>query len=285
MTGGFNKVVKQLFFLFLLMVCLSCCTKSDLEQSNEDWSFIVYGDVQQGYGIYGQLAKHIGNINPAPKLAICCGDIMLRSANEAEWINFWQTSKPITEKMPLLLARGNHEGNDDTSEAMLREQFHFANNNFYHARQFENTYFVILDTEKRDEEGSIGDEQFIWLLTLLEDLKQNQSVDHIFLFMHRPVFPQGQHANSPLSNSNELHQLFLDHPKIRAVFSGHEHMFNKNQKDGLMYIITGGGGGILYRGYGGDYHHFIKVSFYENKNRTNIKTIGIFNEVVEDFDL
>ena len=41
----------------------------------------------------------------------------------------------------------------------------------------------------------------------------------------------------------------------------------------------------LLHGYGGDYHHFVKVSLYRGSARINLKTIGIFNEVLDDFDL
>jgi hypothetical protein len=62
-------------------------------------------------------------------------------------------------------------------------------------------------------------------------------------------------------------------------------MFNKYYRDGLIYITTGGGGGDLYSGYGGDYHHFLKVSFFIDQERLNIKTIDIFNEIIDEFDL
>jgi hypothetical protein len=62
-------------------------------------------------------------------------------------------------------------------------------------------------------------------------------------------------------------------------------MFNKYVRDGMIYITTGGGGGKLYSGYGGDYHHFLKVSFFNDTARINVKTIDIFNEIIEDFDL
>jgi len=103
--------------------------------------------------------------------------------------------------------------------------------------------------------------------------------------MHRPLFPQGRHIGEDLTNANELHQLFLKHTKIRTVFSGHDHMFNKYVRDGVIYLTTGGGGGLLYRGFGGDYHHFLKVSFFNDTVRINLKTIDIFNEIIEDFDL
>jgi hypothetical protein len=73
--------------------------------------------------------------------------------------------------------------------------------------------------------------------------------------------------------------------KIEAVFAGHDHLFNKYIKDNVTYITTGGGGTPLHHGYGGDYYHFLKISFYKDSNRINVKSIGLFNEVLEDFDL
>ncbi|MBN2173229.1 MAG: metallophosphoesterase [Bacteroidales bacterium] len=261
------------------------CSKEERNPGDEDWSFVVFGDVQQGFGVYSMLAQNIGNLLPAPQCAFCCGDIMLRPANEVEWVNFWKVSEPITDKMKLYITRGNHEGNDPASERVLKEQLQLPQDHFYYSFARRNAMFIILDTEIAGEENSIGPEQFQWLNQALLAAGQASDVDHVFIFMHRPLFPQGQHSGSPLANRLELHDLFLEYPKIRAVFAGHEHMFNKYQRDGINYIITGGGGGVLYDGYGGNYHHFTKVSFYEESNRINIKTIGIFNETVEDFDL
>jgi hypothetical protein len=44
-------------------------------------------------------------------------------------------------------------------------------------------------------------------------------------------------------NAEQLHQLFLQYPNIRALFAGHNHLFNKYEEDGMVYIMTGGGGG------------------------------------------
>jgi len=274
----------QFLLLFSILSWFSC-NKTEIVVGDEDWSFVVFGDVQQGMGVYSKLAQNMGNIIPTPEVAICCGDIMLRPANEVEWVNFWKASEPITDKMKLFIARGNHEGNDPGSEQILKEETGLPQNHFYYTFTRKRAQFIILDTETAGEENSIGPEQFEWLHYALLAASSARDINHIFIFMHRPVFPQGQHMGSPMVNGMELHELFLNHPKIKAVFSGHEHMFNRTFRDGINYIITGGAGGILYDGYGGDYHHFVKVSFYEQSNRINIKTIGIFSEVVEDFDI
>ena len=276
-----------LIILFLFVIIFTSCAEIYLipEEKNETWSFVVFSDLQQGYGVFSQLAKNISNLEPAPQAAFCCGDIMLRSANEAEWLSFTRCAEPINKKMPLFIARGNHERNDSASEILLHQYGHISSNRFYYTHTEKNTFFIVLDTYESGKEGAILGDQLTWLEHQLDSASSDPSINHIFIFMHQPLYPQGRHTGEDLSNANELHQLFLKHKKIRAVFSGHDHMFNKYVRDGMIYITTGGGGGVLYRGYGGDYHHFLKVSFFSDSARINVKTIDIFNEIIEDFDL
>jgi 3',5'-cyclic AMP phosphodiesterase CpdA len=252
---------------------------------NETWSFVVFSDIQQGYGVFSRLAKNMCSLEPAPAAAFCCGDIMLRSANEAEWLSFNHYAEPVKEKMPLFIARGNHEGNDPASEVIFRQYSGNKADRFYYAHSEKNAYFIVLDTYEGGSEGAISGDQYTWLEHQLDSASSEPSIKHIFIFMHQPLYPQGRHKGEDLSNADELHQLFLKHKKIRTVFSGHDHMFNKYVKDGMIYITTGGGGGVSYSGYGGNYHHFLKVSFFSDTLRVNFKTIDIFNEIIEDFDL
>jgi 3',5'-cyclic AMP phosphodiesterase CpdA len=279
------KMLLRIYFLCALMF-MSCADIKNVQvESDETWSFVVFSDPQQGYGIFTRLATNISNLEPAPLAAICCGDIMLNPANEAEWLSFTQCAEPISQKMPLLISRGNHDGNDSASENLLRQYGQITSDHFYYTHTENNTFFIVMDTNEKGSEGAILGNQLIWLEHQLDSCDAEQSIANIFIFMHQPLYPQGKHLGQDLSNADELHQLFLKHRKIRAVFSGHDHMFNKFIRDGITYITTGGGGGRLYSGYGGDYHHFLKVSFFTDSARINIKTIDIFNEIIDDFDL
>jgi acid phosphatase type 7 len=279
-----NTSLKILFLIVFILT--SCADIYDVPfEKDETWSFVVFSDVQAGYGVFSNLAMNISNLEPAPEAAFCCGDIMLRSANEAEWLSFTLSAEPIRQKMPLYIARGNHENNDSVSEVILHHYGHITTDHFYYTATEKNTFFIVLDTNERGMEGAILGDQFEWLENQLDSASSEQSINNIFIFMHRPLFPQGRHMGEDLTNANELHQLFLKHTKIRTVFSGHDHMFNKYVRDGVIYLTTGGGGGLLYRGFGGDYHHFLKVSFFNDTVRINLKTIDIFNEIIEDFDL
>ena len=256
-----------------------------MDPAGEDLSFVVVGDIQQGMGIFSQLAIHIGKLEPVPRATFFLGDYMARPGLEIEWLHFWNYASPITGKMPVYLVRGNHEGNTPEDNDALRRYGRFPEGNFYRSVRHDELLCILLDTHEEGNGNYIPPEQFRWLTNMLDDADIDSTVSYLFVFMHHSLFPQGAHSGYGLANNESLHKLFRQHQKVRIVFSGHDHLFNRLIKDSVNYIISGGGGAYLHHGYGGDYHHFVKVSLFRDEQRINIKTIGIFNEVIEDFDL
>jgi 3',5'-cyclic AMP phosphodiesterase CpdA len=279
--------IKVVRFILLLAIILTACDRIYFPPypQDEKWSFVVFGDTRLGYDIFGQLSRNIGHLEPAPRAAFCCGDIVDISTNEADWLRFADSAKPISQRMPIFFARGNHEGNDTASERFFREFTGIRSDSFYLTHIEENTLFIVLDIWRRGEEHAILNGQLNWLQNKLDSASADTSILNIFIFMHQPPYPQGKHSGENLANADELHQLFMKHKKIRAIFAGHDHMFNKYVKDSVIYITTGGGGSPLYLGYGGEYHHFVKVTFCKNSLRINLRTIGISNQIFDDFDL
>lgn len=102
--------------LLSIALLLGCSNVTAPKNDESVWSFVVYGDLRQGFGVYQKLALEMGSIKPSPLLAVCLGDVLLRPGVEAEWENFWKYSKPITDRMPLIMVRGNHEGNSPAAE-------------------------------------------------------------------------------------------------------------------------------------------------------------------------
>lgn len=280
---------KLLYILLLIIFSLlfQSCNQQEVIRGDEDWSFIVFGDIRRGYGVYSKIVSNISKIEPHSDLAICMGDVMHVSGNEVEWENFWRYSKPLTDIMPIYFARGNHEGNDVVSEIILREQIDFfkERDTFYYSVFHKKQHFLILDTFIRNQGTAIINEQLEWLIHQLDSTSNHPNIDNLFIFMHHPLYPQGKYKGHNLANADYIHTLFTKYTKIRAVFASHEHSYSYYEKEGVKYFISGGAGAELYSGYGGDFFHFMKISFYEDTKRINFKTIGIFNETVEEFDL
>lgn len=282
---NFHNIIEKVLLVAFILGLFIGCSINKVEQIEEDWSFIVFGDLRGGYDVYEQLVGNMLTTEPFPEFAVCCGDMVTDPANEAQWLKFWQVSEPITNVMNLYIARGNHEGNDSISEQIFREQTKTAGNRFYYSFSFHDSYFIILDTEIRGEVMSIVNEQLSWLTNQLDSVSRLPDINNIFLFMHKPLYPQGKYKEFPLTNADELHNLFGKYCKIRIVFAAHDHLFNIYELDSINYITTGGAGANLYSGYGGDYHHFVQVTLPVNEKSINIKTIGILNDIIENITI
>ncbi|MGD9202847.1 MAG: metallophosphoesterase, partial [Chitinispirillia bacterium] len=155
-------ILLELIIALLFITSFQSCFQPELKRGDENWSFIVFGDIRRGFGIYSRIAKNISEIEPTPELSICMGDIMHVSGNEAEWENFWRYSKPLTEIMPYYFARGNHEGNDAVSERIFKEQIAFfrdRDSTFYYAIHHKKQHFIVLDTYIRGQVNSVVSNQ------------------------------------------------------------------------------------------------------------------------------
>jgi hypothetical protein len=93
------------------------------------------------------------------------------------------------------------------------------------------------------------DNQVTWLAKTLDTLERNPAIDHVFLTIHTPVFPNGGHvgddmwyrgSNDPrptvagkpvakgiIERRDDLLRLIQAHPKVLAVLTGDEHNYNR----------------------------------------------------------
>jgi hypothetical protein len=104
--------------------------------------------------------------------------------------------------------------------------------------------------------GYLMDNQMAWLATTLAALERTASVDHVFLTVHTPMFPNGGHVsdamyyngnNAPravvagkpvakgiIERRDELITLIQRYPKVLAVLTGDEHNYNRMRVDATV---------------------------------------------------
>lgn len=230
-----------------------------------EFSFAVIGDFRPSRrdrpypDVYGQILKELNLI--APAFIISTGDAyygyggtVQKFKNEVDY--FMSSIRALD--VPFINAPGNHEvAGDPVREEHLKR----IAGSLYGSFDFRKTHFVMLNTEELGKEGAITGEQLQWLE---KDLAANAGAEHIFVFMHRPLFSEvdpelaAGKSFKDRDNRDYLHRLFAAY-KVRAVFTGHEHLYSEMVKDGVRYIITGGGGAPLYRHprQGGFFHYLI----------------------------
>jgi hypothetical protein len=106
-----------------------------------------------------------------------------------------------------------------------------------------------LDTDTSLQDGS---PQRAWLATELENLPT--SVDFVFIYLHHP--PVADPQIGPLANHNprpnELALAaylkgFAARSRVRVVVcAGHIHNYERRLQDGILYLVSGGGGAHPY---------------------------------------
>lgn len=282
-AGARKNVLSPRVTSFLAMLCLFalCCWNdfsTDIDEyGGENWSFVVVGDSRSGGGIYSTLAGWITQIRPMPVFAMHLGDMIPFPGNEFEWENFIRLSAPLRRSMDFYCTPGNHDVDNETSQVIYQRHVSLPGNELYYSFFYNNIHFIVLDSEYPGQLGRIDDPQKAWLETELDAV---DSSFPIVVFLHRPVFSDTTHT---LYNANELHDLFRTHNNVIMVASGHEHRFHRTIQDGICYLISGGGGSPLHNNFSGNYHHFMKISVFPTK--LNVKTIGVFGETIENFDL
>lgn len=263
---------------FLLLACsqLLAVTERPLRVINDallsrtdskEFSFIVFGDFRTSrrdrpyHDPLMTIIKEIEMINP--DFVVSTGDAYYgygssfqRFKNEIEY--FESISRRLST--PFFNVIGNHEvAGGDRREDYVRERF----GNLYGSFDYGDSHFIVLNTEEKGKEGMIMGEQLEWLK---KDLKDNKDATNIFVFMHRPMYsvidPDLVFSKSfrDKKNRDYLHSLFREF-KVKAVFAGHEHLYSETIKDGIRYIVTGGGGSPLYQSpKGGGYFHYLIIN-------------------------
>jgi 3',5'-cyclic AMP phosphodiesterase CpdA len=238
----------KLGFLFWILLCCLFASPVFSSSSEEAFSFAVFGDNQ---GNNPALKTLIGRINkdPSIELVVNVGDLVDYPTEE----NI-KRYLALTSELPPRLYRvaGNHDMQKGGDKLFAK---YYGPS--YYSFDHKNAHFIVLDNAFKE---SFDYAQFDWLKSDLASTTQR----NIFVFMHRPTFdPTEIHKGYIMSGRKtveELMALFKKY-KVKYVFAGHIHGFAKDTRDGVTYVVTGGGGAPLYLPpeFGG-FFHYTKVS-------------------------
>jgi 3',5'-cyclic AMP phosphodiesterase CpdA len=288
--GVRSKTIPTLLLLVILAVSSSFAAQDQqiqqklaiLEKPQGKFSFIVLGDNRSGDDIYRKLVSEV--IARTPAFIVNTGDLITTPGSKEDWARFWEISKPIS--VPYFLTVGNHDAHPKVlgSEKIYKEQVDLPGNELYYSFVAGNSLFVVLDSCLEDQGKKIAGEQYTWL----EKVLASSDKKHKFVFLHHPLYTElgtGRHAGDGLDKypveRDRLEALFVKH-KVDAVFSGHEHMYQRKTLDNITHIITGGGGAPLYtKDEAGGFNHYILVTV--DNDKTSAEVIDINGKIRDRF--
>jgi len=270
--GGRRASATGLGLAGVLLVPLLIASGAAAQNAAPELTFAVFGDCRPGSAdfspVLARLAADMAHQHPA--FVMGTGDYIEGSgdpeAARRQFDGFFRGLAPLQGEgaVPVALAPGNH---DIRGSRRNLEQFSRLLDGPYYSFDRAGCHFVILNTEEPGLEGRIAGLQLVWLK---QDLKANAG-KLTFVTLHQPLFPVDGHRGSSLDRyereRNALHRLFVQ-AKVACVFAGHEHLYNRQERDGVEYIITGGAGAPLYAtpDKGGFSHYllvFVRGNAYE----------------------
>ena len=222
---------------------------------------------------------HVQNLANKPDLIINGGDAIMEAHGRGQdsvrrqW-KMYQHVLQCENALPIVSCVGNHDiwCRQETQAAfqdgrqwamdelqMIRRYYSFTQNGWH---------IVVLDSLQPKADGSwytacLDDEQFHWLET---DLKNTPAETPVLVVSHVPILAAcvffdgkrfaGEDWNVPSrwmhSDTVRIASLFHEYPNVKAAISGHIHLVDRVDYNGVSYFCNGAVSGAWWFG---SYHH------------------------------
>jgi hypothetical protein len=219
---------------------------------------VVYGDMRftnpsntsdTQPGVRKWLAQRVAE--EKPDLLLLTGDMPFHGSDLADWKVYSQETAAWTEEhLRIYPTIGNHEGLPDPAKGIANyfAAYPQVASRSYYSVQLGNVYLITMDSSTF---MGAGWPQHRWLQAQLAHIPQ--SADFVFLLFHVPLVADLQTAfmlGIPDPSTLRLrHELEACAARSRAkfvVFNGHIHNYERFDVNGIMHVISGGGGARPY---------------------------------------
>lgn len=202
----------------------------------EEFSFLVYGDTRTFPDRHRVVAEAIAGDPSDLRFVLHTGDLV-ESPVGTRWNNFFGAIQTYASSIPLFPVLGNHEQNDDS----YFEAFDLPPGGGYRNKRWYSFDCAGLHVVALDSNGNFGRANFIQQREWLEkDLTENDKPLTV-VFFHHPIFSSVYSKGRDIGLADSWHPLFVEY-RVDLVFSGHVHSYERIVKDGITYVVTGGGG-------------------------------------------
>jgi hypothetical protein len=214
--------------------------------------FILFGDTQKTMTLefwrphYDDerraLIRAVADERPA--FVVNAGDVVCHGGNTADWKRFCGENRLLFERgIAYFPALGNHDlygGNSAALGNRARVFPHIGMRRWYSLR-YAPVLLVVLDSNFDDLGAAEVRRQDEWLEGTLAEAEKDPAIRHVLLVFHHPPYTNAL----GIGESREVQEHFVSRlaPKVGVVFSGHVHNYERFEKNGVQYLVSGGGGG------------------------------------------
>lgn len=206
--------------------------------------FVAYGDTRTYPRDHAAVIQAI--IASEPAIFLHSGDLVENGSEYSQWgRQFFDPAADLMKNTTLFPALGNHENNShwyyDFFSLPAAESG--STTEAWYSFDYSSAHMITLDSCQSYAPGST---QYNWLVS---DLQSPACANAAWRFvcLHHPAYSSGSHGGT--SGVQQYLVPLFEQYDIDMVFNGHDHHYERSYKDGVYYIVTGGGGAPL-RGVG-----------------------------------
>jgi len=222
--------------------------------ADQPWAFGILGDTQRNPEVTRKCAEGIFALRP--NFLLHCGDVVDDGFAKNQWVaDLFEPCARLFAYVPVFPVIGNHEKNSH----WYYDYFSLPDPEYYYTFTYGNAQFFMIDSNKDCQPGSAQYQR------LERDLKASQATWK-FAAHHHPCFSSDEddygdrwkgspHKPMRIGDGNARHLVALyEKYGVDIAFAGHIHSYERtwpilqmavNAKQGVRYIISGGGGGGL----------------------------------------
>jgi 3',5'-cyclic AMP phosphodiesterase CpdA len=221
----------------------------------------LFGADEHGPGKEEALGKAILASDPQPDFILHTGDVVYPDGSRKYYREgFFRPFRKLIDHVPVFPTMGNHDA--ESPGGWLSAFTTPANNDEaserYYSFDWGDLHCVALDVETTEFGPGTPQREF-----LEQDLAASDAKWKI-VFFHEPPFSFGRHGSN-LHVQTDLVPVF-ERYGVDLVLSGHDHLYERlAPKNGVTYVVTGGGGAPLYDikagaavAFGRAVHHFVR---------------------------
>jgi hypothetical protein len=196
------------------------------------------------------------------------GDFVDSGLDGRQWLDWFDDFSPLLSHKPFMSVLGNHESNS----SHFYNYFSYPGKEEYYSFNYGPIHFICLHSCV-PYYGVTFDEQINWLLN---DLETYKDYDWKIVVQHRPAYSSSErnHEGDYDDIQTLLVPIYEEH-NITMVISGHDHWYERLQKNNITYVVAGAAGAPLYTideayripesVYSESTHHAVLIEIFENQ--------------------
>jgi 3',5'-cyclic AMP phosphodiesterase CpdA len=208
-----------------------------------DFTFAVCGDNRDGPEVYRQVLERVQEDGSA--FLIHTGDLV-SYGSEARFQEFARMMQGF--RLPFYPVPGNHDNFGGVLTAYLKYSGAPA---AHYSFDYGLVHFSLIDTSL----GEASKGELDWLAGDLEATDQPAKM----VVLHHPPFDPAGTDHIMLRGNKEFMALMVE-KGVNLILAGHIHSYDMAERDGVLYMITGGAGAPLYQEPNRPaFHHYVRV--------------------------